>query len=95
MIYSTSDDVPEVWDSIIQSFVTVVEHDIEFNKGVPINNLQFAVKRGLLFITYEGGSKITDAFAAFAREISSTICYSCGSVADRIVFGSPKCEDCD
>lgn len=94
MNYSISDEVPSSWDSIISSFITVVEHDVEFNSGTPIDNLNFDVKRGLLFITYSGGSKITDAFSIFAREMSSTICFDCNAQATRSVFTYPKCDEC-
>jgi hypothetical protein len=94
MNYSISDEVPASWDSIISSFITVVEHDIQFNNGTAIDELNFDVKRGLLYITYLGGSKITDAFSMFAREMSSTICFDCNAQATRNVFTYPKCDDC-
>ncbi len=95
MIYSRSEDVPRSWEGIIGAFICSVEHDVDSNKGVPINNLQFGVKRGLLSVNYCGGSKITDAFAFFAREMSGTICYECGAPNTRTTFGTPKCDDCD
>lgn len=94
MNYSISDEVPSSWDSIISSFITVVEHDVQFNNGVAIDELSFGVKRGLLYITYLGGSTITDAFSRFAREMSSTICFDCNAQATRSVFTYPKCDDC-
>ena len=94
MNYSISDEVTSSWDSIISSFITVVEHDIEFNNGIPIEEVTFEVRRGLLFISYSGGSKITDAFSIFAREMSSTICFDCNAQATRSVFTYPKCDNC-
>lgn len=95
MQYSISEDVPESWFNIIDTFCTVVEYDVEFNKGVPIDNVRFDLHRGLLRVIYEGGNKLTDAFALFAREMSGGICNNCGLPSTRIVFGSPKCESCD
>lgn len=94
MNYSVGDEVPEYWDFIISSFITVVEYSIEFNNMPPVNDLKFGVKRGLLFITYSGGDKVTDGFALLAKELSSTICTSCGSHAVWYIFGSPKCDGC-
>ena len=95
MIYSVSDDVPEYWIPIVDTFITVVEHDVEFNKGVPIDSVNCFIRHGQLMITYSGGSKITDAFAAFAAEMSSQICYECGQPATRFKFELPKCDSCD
>jgi hypothetical protein len=94
MNYYVSDEVPTSWDHIISAFVTMVEYDVEFNKGVPIDNTEFRVKRGLLGITYNGGDKITDAFAMFAREMSAGICTECALPSTRVIFGSPKCDNC-
>lgn len=94
MNYYVSDEVPTSWDHIISAFVTMVEYDVEFNKGVPIDNTEFRVKRGLLGITYNGGDRITDAFAMFAREMSAGICTECALPSTRIIFGSPKCDNC-
>jgi len=95
MNYYVSEDVPSSWDHIISAFITMVEYDVEFNKGIPIDNLQFETKRGLLAITYSGGSKITDAFAMFAKEMSAGTCSECALPSTRLVFGSPKCDNCD
>lgn len=95
MIYSISEDVPAAWDHIIDTFITAVEYDVEFNNGIPIDNLSISVRHGLLFITYSGGDKITDAFAFFAKEMSGSICTECALPATRVVFKSPKCDDCD
>lgn len=94
MIYSVSEEVPQAWDHIIAAFIAVAEYDVEFNKGIPIEDLQFTVKRGHLAVTYKGGSKITDAFAMFAKEMSAGICSECSLPSTRLVFGSPKCDDC-
>lgn len=94
MNYYVSDEVPTSWDHIISAFVTMVEYDVEFNKGVPIDNTEFRVKRGLLGITYNGGDRITDAFAMFAREMSAGICTECALPSTRVIFGSPKCDNC-
>jgi hypothetical protein len=95
MNYYISEEVPEVWDNIVSAFITMVEYDVEFNKGVPIEKLEFRVKRGLLAVTYNGGSKITDAFAMFAKEMSSGICGECGLPATRAVYQNPRCDQCD
>jgi hypothetical protein len=92
--YYVSEEVPSAWDHILSAFITVAKYDIEFNKGVPIEDLRFEVKHGLLLITYKGGSKITDAFAAFAKEISSATCSECALPSTRKIFESPKCDNC-
>jgi hypothetical protein len=94
MNYSVSDEVPQAWDHIVSAFVTTVTHDIEFNGGVPIDDIHFSVRHGLLYIAYYGGDRITDAFAAFAKQMSYQTCSGCGIPATRIVFESPKCDDC-
>jgi hypothetical protein len=94
MTYFVSDEVPEAWNHIISTFLTLVTHDVEFNKGIPVDNLQFKVKRGALAVTYTGGNKITDAFAFFAKEMSSRICMDCGLPSTKSVFESPKCDNC-
>lgn len=94
MIYSIEDDVTESWNSIITSFITCVEYATEFNNAPEVFNLKFSVKRGLLSIDFCGGNKLVDGFAILAREISSTICSSCGIQATRLVFGFPKCDEC-
>lgn len=95
MNYYVSDEVPSAWDHIIDSFVTTTEYAVEFNNAVPIDNVEFRVKRGLLSVTYTGGDKTTDAFAIFAREISSGVCAECALPSTRLVFGSPRCDNCD
>jgi hypothetical protein len=94
MTYYVSEEVPLAWNHIISAFITAVEYDIEFLNGVPIENLEFRVKRGHLAITYSGGSKTTDAFAMFAKEMSAGICTECALPSTRAVFGSPKCDNC-
>jgi hypothetical protein len=94
MNYSVSEEVPLAWDHIISAFITMVQYDVEFNKGIPIENLEFRVKRGMLAITYSGGSRITDAFAMFAKKMSGAICSDCALPSTRSVFGSPKCDNC-
>lgn len=94
MIYSVSEEVPAAWDHIISAFVTMVEYDVEFNNGVPIDNMQCSVRHGLLAITYSGGDRITDAFAMFAKEMSAATCSECSLPSTRLVFESPKCDDC-
>lgn len=95
MNYLISDEIPSGWESIIDSFVTMAEWEVEFNKGRPIKDLTARVHKGLLQINYGGGSEITDAHARFAREHSSKVCYSCGSLSTRVVFQYPKCDECD
>jgi hypothetical protein len=94
MNYSVSDEVPTAWDHIISAFATMVDHDVEFNNGEPIYNVQCFVKHGLLAITYNGGSRITDAFAMFAKEMSAGICTECSLPSTIRLFGSPKCDNC-
>ena len=94
MIFSVSEDVPAAWDHIISAFATAVEYDVEFNNGVPIDNVQCSVRHGLLAITYSGGDRITDAFAMFAKEMSAATCSDCSLPSTRRVFESPKCDDC-
>lgn len=94
MNYSVSEEVPSAWDHIISAFITAVTYDVEFNGGLPIDDLSIGVRHGLLFITYSGGSRITDAFAMFAKEMSSGICSECALPSTRRIFESPKCDDC-
>lgn len=89
-----SEEVPAAWDHIISTFTTMVEYDVEFNNGIPIDEVEFRVKRGLLAITYLGGSKITDAFSIFAKEMSAATCSECSLPSTRRLFDSPKCDDC-
>lgn len=95
MNYSISEDVPSSWDHIISAFITMVQYDVEFNNGTPIDDLKVSLKRGLLSFTYSGGDRITDAFSMFAREMSSGVCSECALPSTRSVFGSPKCDICD
>ena len=94
MNYLVSEEVPPAWDHIISAFVTVVEYDVEFNSGVPIDNVEFSIRRGLLAITYSGGSKVTDAFSVFAKQMSASTCSECSLPSTRSIFGSPKCDNC-
>ena len=94
MNYLVHNEIPQAWDHIVSAFVTTVTHDVEFNRGVPIDEVEFSVRHGLLYITYLGGDRITDAFAAFAKQMSYQTCSGCGIPATRIVFESPKCDDC-
>lgn len=72
----------------------MVEYDVEFNRGIPIDDVQFSLKRNCLAVTYSGGSKVTDAFAMFAREMSAATCNDCGLPSTRKIFESPKCDNC-
>lgn len=94
MNYLVSEEVPQAWDHIISAFVTTVTHDVQFNNGVPIDEVEFRVRHGLLYIAYGGGDRITDAFAAFAKEMSANTCSECSLPATIRLFGSPKCDDC-
>lgn len=94
MNYCVSEEVPAAWDHIISAFITMAEYNVEFNKGVPAEDVRVDIKRGLLSITYSGGDKTTDAFALFAKEMSASICSECSLPSTRKVFGSPKCDDC-
>ncbi len=94
MTYSISDDVPEHWNSIIDTFITAVEYSTAFNRMPEVENLEFSVNRGLLAVRYSGGDEVTDGFALFAREMSGTICGECGDPSTRKVFGSPRCSVC-
>lgn len=94
MNYSISDELPTAWDHIVVAFTNSVAKDIEYNMGIPIDNVEVQVRHGLLSITYSGGDRITDAFAIFAREMSANTCSGCGLPSTRSVFKSPKCHDC-
>ena len=50
MTYSISEDVPSSWDPIIEAFITMAEYDVEYHKGIPIDNLEFGMKRGFLTV---------------------------------------------
>lgn len=93
--YYISDEVPEAWNHIIDTFMTMVQWNCEFNNGPEIENVAFTMKRGLLHITYAGGDSSTDLMAHFSREMSSNVCAECGVPATRHVFGSPRCDECD
>ena len=95
MNYLITDEVPEYWESLLDSFITMVQWEEEFNNGPPVDCVEARVHRGLLHLIYEGGDHITDALARFAREHSSKVCFSCGAPASRFVFQYPKCENCD
>ena len=94
MNYSVAEEVPPAWDHIIHTFITMVEHNVEFNSGVPIENMQCSVRHGLLSITYGGGDRIADAYSMFAKEMSAAICSECALPSTRLIFESPKCDDC-
>ena len=94
MNYSVSEEVPLAWDHIIKAFMTMVIHDVEFNDGVAIDDVQCSVRHGTLAIMYRGGSRITDAFAMFAKEMSANTCSECCLPSTRRIFESPKCDDC-
>jgi hypothetical protein len=94
MNYFVSEEVPAAWDPIIKAFVKSVFHDVEFNNGVFIEETEFRVRHGLLYITYSGGNKTTDAFASFAKQMSINICSECGLPSTRLIFESPKCDNC-
>lgn len=95
MIYSIHEDVPDSWLHIVDTFFTVATYNAEFNSGTPIDNVEVLTRNGKLHITYSGGDRVTDAFAFFAKEMSTQICLSCSLPATRNVFGSPKCDDCE
>lgn len=94
MNYLVSDELPTAWDHIVVSFTNSVAKDIEYNNGVSLDNIEIGVRHGLLSITYSGGDRITDAFAAFAKEMSANTCSGCGLPSTRSIFKSPKCDDC-
>jgi len=94
MNYSVSEEVPLAWNHIISAFITMARYDIEFNNGVEIDDVQCSVRHGTLAIIYKGGSRITDAFAMFAKEMSANICSECSMPSTRRIFESPKCDDC-
>jgi hypothetical protein len=94
MNYSVSEEVPAAWDHIISAFITMAEYEAEFNNGTPIDDLSVTVRHGLLSLAYSSGDRITDAFAAFAKEMSAAICSDCSLPSTRVVFESPKCDDC-
>lgn len=95
MNYLIEDEVPEYWESIFDSFITMVQWEEEFNNGPSVDCVEARVHKGLLHIIYEGGDRTTDALARFAREHSSKVCFACGAPASRVVFQYPKCDECD
>lgn len=95
MNYLIDDDVPRAWDHIIQSFVAAVDYNVQFNKMVPIYDVEFKLIRGKLKVLYHGGDKVTDGMAHLVRIISSTVCFDCGVPSTRKAFGIPKCQICD
>lgn len=94
MQYSISEDVPTSWDPIIESFLTMSEHSIEFQNSPEIYDINISVRHGLLYINYKGGDIRIDSFAHFAKELSAKFCTECGAVSTRTIFESPKCDDC-
>lgn len=95
MNYLITDEVPEYWEPLLDSFITMVQWEEEFNQGPKVDCLDASVHKGLLRLIYEGGDATTDALARFAREHSGKICFSCGAPATRVVFQYPKCDECD
>jgi hypothetical protein len=91
MIYSKDDDIPESWDFIIDIFLDLVRKS---TNEPDIYDVNFRLHRGLLKCEYNGGSKVIDAYALMAREISSNICKECGQTTSERVFGVPLCSDC-
>lgn len=94
MNYVIKDEVPEVWDFIIDAFIEQVQLDQEFNDMAPVWDLVAEVRHGLLTLTYKGGDRSTDSYARFCTSMSSKVCSGCGSNATRTIFESPKCDDC-
>jgi hypothetical protein len=92
--HSVSDEVPEGWNHIIDSFLTVVDHDVRLNNGAPIHDVTFRVRHNTLSVVYSGGDRNTDHYALFAQVMSTNTCTGCGLPATRRVFESPKCDDC-
>lgn len=89
-----TDDIPEAWNPIINAFISATEYAVEFNNVPQVDNMDFIVHRGLLKPLFDGGNSMIDAFAIFAREMSSHICAECGDPATRIQFSSPRCNNC-
>lgn len=94
MIYSINEEVPEDWFPIIDTFITMSEYATEYFGSPEIYEIEAIEQRGLLRILYKGGDQRIDDYAAFAREISSQVCSSCGDRATRKFFNSPRCENC-
>lgn len=94
MNHYVNDEVPEGWNHIIESFLTVVDHDVRLSQGVPIDEVEFMVRHNALSIAYSGGNKTTDAYAMFAQIMSTNTCTDCGTPATRRIFESPKCDNC-
>jgi hypothetical protein len=95
MNYYISDEVPEHWNGIIDSFITMAAWENEFNGSEAVDEVEFRVHKGLLQVAYFGGNYAVDAHSRFAREMSAKICFTCGVPATRVVFQYPKCENCD
>lgn len=95
MIYSVSEEVPTAWNDIIETFLTMAEYSIEFHKSPEVYEVEFLVRRGLLYVNFKGGDHRIDSYALFAKEMSAKICAECGLSATRRVFLSPRCEECN
>lgn len=94
MIYSVSEEVPDNWNPIIETFLTMCEYSIEFHQSPDVYDVNIFTRNGLLFIDYKGGDHRIDSYAFFAKEMSSKICSECGDFATHRVFKSPKCDNC-
>lgn len=94
MNYYVSDEVPNGWNHIISSFIQSAEHGQKFGHTPEIDEVEFLRKNGNLFINYQGGDEVVDAFALFARILASKTCTDCGLPSTRQVFDSPKCDNC-
>lgn len=92
MNYSVTENVHESWLPLVDAFLACIKIDLS-NNGVPISDLVFDERRNRLHIQYSGGSKLTDAYALMAAELSTKICVNCNRLATATVFGFPVCDD--
>lgn len=92
--YAVSEEVPNGWNHIISSFIQSADHSQKFGHTPEIYEVEFLQKHANLVINYKGGSEVTDAFALFARTLASKTCTDCGLPSSRLLFGTPKCDNC-
>lgn len=96
MTYLTTEfeDLPEAWQSIVESFSYCVAEDIMRNSMPEVTDVEYIIHYGLLKVLFKGGDIRTDSYATIARAMSGKFCFECSTIATRHVFGVPKCDEC-
>lgn len=72
------DKIGEGWHPVMDTFADLVMWDMEYNSMPEVIITGVDEKQKSLRIYYNGGNKQTDAYASFAKALSSKICETCG-----------------